>query len=137
MIVDILCIKKLLMTNNFSEIFLDQTKENILKLLGNPIDSSPQRKNNKEILSYCVLQIYVFNSLVKGFTFDYQKEKYFDVDFTLLKIHQDEIVKFLMTTGIEYVEDIQLSFQVGTILKVNKVYLGFTDGFLTIFGMCE
>ncbi|WP_228719107.1 hypothetical protein [Acinetobacter haemolyticus] len=66
-----------------------------------------------------------------------QKEKYFDVDFTLLKIHQDEIVKFLMTTGIEYVEDIQLSFQVGTILKVNKVYLGFTDGFLTIFGICE
>ncbi len=42
-----------------------------------------------------------------------------------------------MTTGIEYVEDIQLSFQVGTILKVNKVYLGFTDGFLTIFGICE
>ncbi len=65
MIVDILCIKKLLMTNNFSEIFLDLTKENILKLLGNPIDSSPQRKNNKEILSYGVLQIYLFNSLVK------------------------------------------------------------------------
>ena len=131
-------IQNFTLTKKLDEIYLNQTKEKLIEFLGNPIDSSPQHKNTKEIFSYGVIQVYLFNNFVKGFTLDYQRKDHSGNPFTLEEIHQENILNFMCENQISYVEDTRLSFQEGKVFIVsNNLYLGFNNNLLNVLGLYD
>lgn len=107
-----------------------------MSVFGEPLEHEPQKGKNYEICSYGVLQIYLLNRMVVGFTFDYQKIHYYREPIEYTPIDQEIILRYLNNYQIEYSENLLLGSSDGQTFETdNDISLGFVGDKLVAFGI--
>ncbi|WP_087041810.1 hypothetical protein [Psychrobacter sp. JB385] len=129
-------IEELLVTKKFNGLALKANKSKVISIFGEPIEYEPQKGKNYEIYSYGVLQVYLLNSVVVGFTFDYQKIHYCRETVEYMPIDQKIIFTYLSIHKINYSENLLLrNYNGSTFSTDNGISLGFVDNKLVAFGL--
>lgn len=131
-------IKNFLLKITFKNLELGFDNNQVKSIFGEPIQREPQKGKSYEIISYGVLQIYLLDNKVVGFSFDYQKSPYFKEIFTYIPIEQEIVLKYLHDHEIKYLEDTQLKNSNGCTFDINNgIALGFVDRKLVLFGVLK
>ena len=129
-------IEEFLVTKKFNGLALKANKSQVINIFGEPIEYEPQKGKNYEIYSYGVLQVYLLNSVVVGFTFDHQKIHYYRETVEYAPIDQKIIFTYLSIHKINYSENLLLrNYNGSTVSTDNGISLGFVDNKLVAFGL--
>lgn len=129
-------IEEFLVIKKFKGLALKANKSQIISIFDEPIGYEPQKGKNYEIYSYGVLQVYLLNSVMVGFTFDYQKIYYYRETVEYTPIEQEIIFKYLSIHKINYSENLLLrNYDGSTFSTDNGISLGFVDNKLVAFGL--
>lgn len=130
-------IQNLLLNQHLQGLHIGQAKAAVLEQFGQPLEWEPQKKKNPAIFAYGILQVYLFNSAVTGFSVDNQRKGFFDNDIVLAIITELEIMQFLARHDIPYVENTLLPAPANgrSIIVQNSIHMIFIDGQLLVFGL--
>lgn len=131
-------IEKFLSTKEFKGLKLEMDKNQIIENFGQPIEYEPQKGKNHEILSYGILCIYLLFERVVGFSFDYQKNEYYEENFKYSPMEKENVLFFLKKNNILYSENILLKGSEGdTFDTFDGISIGFKDDKLLNFGILK
>ena len=111
----------------FCGVAIGEIKSKVVSLLGEPIHFQPQRKENKEIVLYDGINIYLYNSLVMEVSIDFLKSSSFKLKenisiHSLINILDDQCIKY----KIELNEEGEYDF-----ISFNSIQVGFLDNKLS------
>ena len=111
----------------FYGVTIGETKSKVVSLLGESIHFQPQRKENKEILLYDGINIYLYNSLVMEVSIDFLKLSSFKLKenisiHSLINILDDQCIEY----KIELNEEGEYDF-----ISFNSIQVGFLDNKLS------
>lgn len=129
-------VEEFIVIKKFKGLELGASKLQVISMFGEPLEHEPQKGKNYEICSYGVLQIYLLNRIVVGFTFDYQKIHYYRESIEYTPIDQKIILRYLNNYQIEYSENLLLKTYDGNTVSTNDgISLRFVDNKLVAFGL--
>jgi len=111
----------------FCGVAIGEIKSKVVSLLGEPIHFQPQRKENKEILLYDGINIYLYNSLVMEVSIDFLKSSSFKLKENI-SIHS--LINILDDQCIEYKIELNEEGEYDFIL-FNSIQVGFLDNKLS------
>ena len=111
----------------FCGVAIGEIKSKVVSLLGEPIHFQPQRKENKEILLYDGINIYLYNSLVMEVSIDFLKSSSFKLKknvsiYSLINILDKKCIEY----KIELNEEGEYDF-----ISFNSIQVGFLDNKLS------
>ena len=111
----------------FCGVAIGEIKSKVVSLLGEPIHFQPQRKENKEILLYDGINIYLYNSLVMEVSIDFLKSSSFKLKenisiYSLINILDEQCIEY----KIELNEEGEYDF-----ISFNSIQVGFLDNKLS------
>ncbi len=129
-------VKEFIVIKRFKGLELGANKLQVISMFGEPVEHEPQKGKNHEICSYGVLQVCLLNSVVMGFTFDYQKIYYYRQAVEYTPIDQEIILSCLDNYQIKYSENSYLKTYDGSTFSTDDgISLGFVDNKLVAFGL--
>lgn len=129
-------VEEFIVIKRFKGLELGANKRQVISMFGNPLEHEPQKGKNYEICSYGVLQVYLLNGVVVGFTFDYQKIHYYKESVEYNPIEQEIILRFLDSYRMKYSENLFLKTYDGSTVSTNNgISLGFVGNKLVAFGI--
>ena len=129
-------IQTLLLNGYLQGLHIGQAKAAIIEQFGQPLEWEPQKKNNPAIFAYGILQVYLFNSAVTGFSVDNQRKDFYDNGVSLAGICEQDVMQFLSLNAISHREHPHMPAPAhgSSILVNNLIHMVFIDGQLLAFG---
>ncbi len=126
-------IKNLISNNMIFNIKLNDSRHDIMGILGIPIDIANQKKSSPEILSYGALQFYLKNNKLRGFSFYASKLEFYN-NISFQEINKNDIINFVIGNNYSFFEN-QSFLNEDFIYTINGIDYIFANNILISFGV--